>query len=279
MNRNLLTVGGGLLAIVLTIVLLQSGAAVIQGRQDEAAPEFQLEIPDASDVPDLDSGMLEIEGMQPDTITEAPDARVEGSVETAAKPVRDIAPAQFGLPEEMKAQTLERIEARRPLSDPVERPKPVAVVLRHPVSMSAGLIAFGEGRLLQLEGILPQDLGRICESDGKSWPCGAVARTAFRNFLRARALVCLVPKKNWKGPLTASCTVNNTDPAGWLADNGWAEAPPGSALESRVTAARQARLGFFGKDPRDFRPTPVQLDEATLPEEPQGLTETAEPNL
>jgi len=57
MKRHLTTTGGGLLGIFLTVVLLESGASVIQGRQSATAPEFTLETPDLSDVPDLGGGI------------------------------------------------------------------------------------------------------------------------------------------------------------------------------------------------------------------------------
>jgi endonuclease YncB( thermonuclease family) len=137
-------------------------------------------------------------------------------------------------------------------------------VLRHPVALSAGLIQFGD-RLLQLDGLTPQKTDRVCGEAGKTWPCGVVARTAFRNFLRARALVCNVPKNGWQGTLTAACNVHNIDPAVWLAENGWAEVPAGSPLEGKVEAAKTSHLGFFGDDPRDFSASPPLQDETAPP--------------
>jgi endonuclease YncB( thermonuclease family) len=106
-----------------------------------------------------------------------------------------------------------------------------------------------------------------------------VARTAFRNFLRARALLCNVPKNGWQGTLTTTCTVNSIDPAVWLAENGWAEASAGSPLETRVEAAKQSRLGIFGDDPRAVGAAQAPLDEATTPEEPPIDTDILQPDL
>ncbi|MBP1858186.1 thermonuclease family protein [Rhizobium herbae] len=265
MKRHLLTAGGGIAGIFLTIALLMSGASAIQGRQSAATPEFTLETPDLADVPDLGGDGMNTGDEQTDNSETVPDDPAEsGMIEPQNKSVRDIAPEQFGLPDEVTAQPLERIEPRTPLSEPVARPEPVPLVLRHPVALSAGLIQFGD-RLLQLDGLTPQKAERVCGEAGKTWPCGVVARTAFRNFLRARALLCNVPKNGWQGTLTAACSVNNTDPALWLAENGWAEAQPGSPLEDKVDAARKSRLGFFGDDPRDFSTTPMPLDETAVP--------------
>lgn len=288
MKRYLLTIGGGLAGIVLTVILLMTGASTIQGRQSTATPGLTLETPDMADVPDLGGdGMTAAEtgGGEPVSVDPAPIDPVpvdpaigdpspvdpastlsldNGLPQTDDKAVRDIAPEHFGLPQEVTAQPLERIAPRTPLSQAVIRPEPVPSVLRHPVALSAGLIRFG-GQLLQLDGIAPQEADRVCGEAGKTWPCGVVARTAFRNFLRARALLCMVPKNGWQGTLTAACSVNNIDPAAWLAENGWADAPAGSPLAAKVDAARQSGLGFFGDDPRDFSTAPSPLDEPVLP--------------
>ncbi|URK88646.1 thermonuclease family protein [Rhizobium sp. RCAM05350] len=278
MKRHLLTIGGGFAGIVLTVLLLITGASAIQGRQSAATPDFALETPDMADVPDLGGDGMSIGEtgggevvpvdpalVDPALVDPAPAVSLDsGMPQTEDKAVRDIAPEQFGLPQDVTAQPLERIEPRTPLSQALARPEPVPSVLRHPVALSAGLIQFGDG-LLQLDGIVPEKADRICGEAGKTWPCGAVARTAFRNFLRARALLCIVPKNGWQGTLTAACSVNNIDPAAWLAENGWAEVPVGSPLAGKVAAARQSRLGFFGDDPRNFNTTPALRDATTLP--------------
>ncbi|HTO33268.1 MAG TPA: thermonuclease family protein [Pararhizobium sp.] len=287
MKKHLLTAGGGLLCIALTIFILMSGASAIQGQQ-AATPDFSLETPDMSDMPDLGgddmdkdipvpgAGAGRVEGGEPLAEPPIPDPSSSDALPSDPLPsgersmiapddtvVRGIAPEQFGLPEDGTTQPLERIEPRLPLSDPVAKSQPVPVVLRHPVALSAGLIRFGD-RQLQLEGLAPQDADRTCGDGAATWPCGIVARTAFRNFLRARALRCTVPKNGWQGTVTAACTVSDLDPAAWLAENGWAETPAGSPLASKVDAARKSRLGFFGDDPRDFSATPEALDGVDL---------------
>ncbi len=273
MKRHLLTIGGGLAGIVLTVALLLTGASVIQGRQGAETQDFALETPDMADVPDLGGDGMNTEDAgetvpaDPASGETAPMGTVgEGLPQTQGQPVRDIAPEQFGLPQEITARALERIEPRLPLSLPVAKPEAVPAVLRHPVALTAGLIQFGD-RLLQLYGILPQKADRVCGEAGQVWPCGTVAKTAFRNFLRARALSCTVPKNGWQGTLTATCSVNNTDPAAWLAESGWADATAGSPLAGKVDAARKARLGFFGDDPRTFDTTATPPAETALPED------------
>lgn len=263
MKRHLLTIGGGLAGIALTAALLITGASVIQTRQSADTPDFALETPDLTDVPDLgETAAGADDGQVP--ADAAGSASNTGMREPQQKAVRDIAPEQFGLPQDVTAQPLERIEPRTPLSQIVARPEPLPTVLRHPVALSAGLIQFG-GRLLQLDGIIPQKADRVCGEAGQTWPCGVIARTALRNFIRARALLCNAPKNGWQGTLTTTCRLNNADPAAWLAESGWAEVPAGSPLAGKVEAARKARLGFFGDDPRTFDTTTVPLDEAAAP--------------
>ena len=260
MKRHLLTIGGGLAGIALTAAVLVTGASVIEGRQSTEARDFSLETPDMADVPDLGGGgMNAAEAGTDETVPINP---APGIAEPQA--VRDIAPETFALPRDVTAQPLERIEPRTPLSQPVARPEPVPSVLRHPIALSAGLIQFGD-RMLQLDGIEPEKPDRICGEPGKTWACGVVAKTAFRNFLRARALLCIVPKNGWQGTLTATCSINDTDPAAWLAENGWANVPAGSPLAGKAASARQSRLGFFGDDPRDVSTTPPPPDDMQLP--------------
>lgn len=274
MKRHLLTIGGGLAGIALTVALLLTGASVIQGRQGAETQDFTLETPDMADVPDLGGDATSADTQVP--ASAADHGADGGAIELQGETVRDIAPEQFGLPEEVTAQPLERIEPRLPLSQPVAKAEAVPAILRHPVALTAGLIQFGD-RLLQLDGILPQKADRVCGEAGQVWPCGTVAKTAFRNFLRARALSCTVPKNGWQGTLTAACSVNNTDPAAWLAESGWADVPAGSSLAGKVDAARKARLGFFGDDPRTFDTTATPPAETALPED--SATDTPDQGL
>lgn len=283
MKRHLLTIGGGLAGIALTVALLLTGASVIQGRQGAETQDFTLETPDMADMPGSGDDSLNVEDageIVPADPSSGGTAPIEAGdlPQTQSQPVRDIAPEQFGLPQDVTAQPLERVEPRMPLSQPVAKPEAVPTILRHPVALSAGLIQFGD-RLLQLDGIMPEKADRLCGETGKTWPCGTVAKTAFRNFLRARALSCTVPKNGWQGTLTATCSVNNTDPAAWLAENGWADASAGSPLAAKVAAARQSRLGFFGDDPRDFSTAPVPLDTSPLPGDADTGADTPDQGL
>lgn len=245
MKRHLLTFLGGLAAIGLTVLILMGGQATIQGRESAATPDFTLETPDDMPAAEDDGAVL------PEPENTVPD--VAGQDEN--KPVRSIEPENFGMPEAVTAEPLARIEARAPLSEPVAKAEPELQVLRHPTALSAGTIQFENGTL-QLDGIEPQSAERQCGEGEKAWPCGLVARTSFRGYLRARALRCMVPADKWQGTITARCSISDADPAQWLAENGWAEASANSPLGDSVAAARAKKLGFYGDDPRGAAPQP-----------------------
>lgn len=239
MKRHLLTFLGGLAAIGLTVLILMGGHATIQGRESAATPDFTLETPDDMPAAEDDTAVLP----EPEDAVPA----IAGQGED--KPVRSIEPESFGLPEPVTAEPLARVEARAPLSQPVAKAEPELQVLRHPTALSAGTIQFENG-ILQLDGIEPQSAERQCGEGEKTWPCGMVARTAFRSYLRARALRCMVPAGQWQGTITARCSLGDADPAQWLAENGWAEASANSPLTDSVAAAREKKLGFYGDGPR-----------------------------
>ena len=97
-----------------------------------------------------------------------------------------------------------------------------------------------------------------------------VARTAFRNFLRGRALVCDHVDGTTGGTAAATCTVGSMNVAEWLVTNGWATPIAGTPLEAKAEAARNAKRGFYGGDPRDLSRKPLVI------EEPAGGTDFGE---
>jgi endonuclease YncB( thermonuclease family) len=166
---------------------------------------------------------------------------------------------------------LERIEPRQPLSEMGQAappaPPPTAVpvdntakpaLLYRPVATAAGTIEVS-GYKIALEGIdaLPPD--ETCNSDGGgTWPCGMAARTAFRNWLRSRAVECTVPAQPSDDLIATQCRLGNEDIAGWLVQNGWARAKDGSPMAETMKKAEEAKLGIFG-DPPPALPASIQL--------------------
>jgi endonuclease YncB( thermonuclease family) len=151
-------------------------------------------------------------------------------------------------PAEVDGKPLERVAAPEP-----EKPKPQpkkAAILPRPVAESAGTLAFGD-RKLRLAGIVPTPAGKVCkEPDGNEWPCGMLARTNFRLFLRLRSVTCDLDDANWSGTTTASCKIGTQDLSEWLTENGWADAGAGSRFVALGEMAKAEKKGIYGEDPR-----------------------------
>ncbi|MGF6253889.1 thermonuclease family protein [Ensifer sp. LBL] len=266
MRQHLYTLAGGIAAIALFTGILYAGAVAIRDRETAATPELVLETPDMTDfeaTPDQADDEVPLGPGAPSGGAATTGEQPQGTT-TTEKAARAIEPQQFGLPDTVTSAPLERVEPRAPLSEPKKEAKAAGpTVLYRPVAVAAGVIQFDK-LTLQIDGIEPEQAERTCESGGKSWPCGIVARTAFRNFLRARAVSCDLPEAGPGPSATASCTLGGQDLATWLVDNGWATPVAGSSLEKRADAARQAKLGFYGDDPRDLSHTPMTFDDPTL---------------
>ncbi|MDK1493320.1 thermonuclease family protein [Sinorhizobium sp. 7-81] len=268
MRQQLFTFAGGLAALLLYAGILWGGAAAIRSHESAVA-DFPLETPDVAAVEAPDSP----EDVPVEISAALPEQKARtGKVDRL--PVRKIEPQLFALPEDGIAQPLERIAPRPQLSEPKEKPAATTVVFQRPVALAAGLIRSGD-TTVQLKDIEPESAEKTCAGNGRSWPCGIVARTAFRNFLRARALVCDQPDNSSEGTVTAACKIGTENPAEWLVSNGWATPLPGTALEARAEAARSAKRGFYGDDPRDLGRAPLVIDDPTA-----GMTEDdAAPDL
>ncbi|MCM2472709.1 thermonuclease family protein [Rhizobium sp. CG5] len=195
---------------------------------------------DLREVPDIANEEASIQAT-----TETPPAQAS-IIEN--RPVRPISPDAFASPVGTTDTTgFERITPRQ---DPAPAKPELAAVLPRPQTIDAGRLAFG-ARTLQLRGVQPTDRQRLCPgSDGTQWPCGMVARTQQRLFLRNRSVTCDIASANWTGTIVAACRIGDTDIAEWLIRNGWAEAAGDQALMSLSEAARSAKLGLYGDDPR-----------------------------
>jgi endonuclease YncB( thermonuclease family) len=254
MQRSLLHIGGPLLCVVLTIGLLLTGKSAIGGRESASLPDLALETPDLTDVPSLGE---EPAGETPDVAAgaEAEETRAKGGEPATTDALRGddalAGDADGAPPVPDAAATKPQTVTAAPLAPPQTDPQASGgteleeAVLRHPIAVSAGLVSF-DGRLIQIEGLRPQSPDRVCTTSAGPWPCGTVARTAFRNFIRARAFTCQTPRSGWEGTLTARCTVGRDDPALWLARNGWAETDAATGpLHDAVETARRTVKGFY----------------------------------
>lgn len=183
---------------------------------------------------------------------------------------------------------LEREPARPPLSDlglataptPPEPPAPAMPVdegepvqlLQRPVALAAGRLE-SQGRIVDLQGIDPIPAEQTCLAvNGESWPCGMHARTAFRQWLRARAILCRLPQNDNGAAIATQCSVGNEDPALWLVSTGWAKATAGGAYQDAGEKAEAAKLGLYGNKPEtalpEFNNTPA-MPETIVPQMPE----------
>lgn len=183
-------------------------------------------------------------------------------------------------PPELPTGELERIEPRKPLSKLALAmpPKPKmpddwnGTKLFQPVATAAGLIE-AKGYSVAVSGIdvVPQD--ETCTTDGKSWPCGIRARTAFRAFLRGRAVVCTVPPEGGRDRIAAQCRIGKQDVGQWLVDNGWARATRGGPYVEAGEKALTAKKGIFGSAPNLAGMAPEPAAPAQAPQAPGSILE------
>ncbi|KAB2717341.1 thermonuclease family protein [Brucella intermedia] len=187
---------------------------------------------------------------------------------------------------------MEREAPRPPLSDlglastpkPPEPPAPATAVdageqmqlLQRPVAVAAGRLE-SQGRTIDLQGIEIVPVEQTCQpASGESWPCGMQARTAFRQWLRSRAVMCRLPENDSGAAVATECTLGNEDAAAWLVANGWAKAIPGGAYEEAGRKAVEARLGIFGNKPDTSLPNP-EPGSSDMMDTPSPLAPEPEP--
>lgn len=175
----------------------------------------------------------------PEPEAPAPQIMQPAAPESAARPPGSEAPesAERGAPPSTVEPMRETPEAL-----------PRRAVLYQPVAVAAGLVD-AQGYAIALAGIVATDVNEICSDNGASWPCGVHARTAFRNWLRGRALTCTVPREPQPGTVVSDCMLGGQNPAEWLVVQGWARAEPGGPYAALEEEARANRRGLFGPAP------------------------------
>lgn len=150
-------------------------------------------------------------------------------------------------------------------------------LLQRPIAIAAGRLE-SQGRIVELEGIEVVPVEQTCKSpSGEEWPCGMQARTAFRQWLRSRAVMCRLPQNDSGAAVATRCTVGNEDAAAWLVSNGWAKVIAGSAYEEAGQNAEQAKIGLYGNKPAANLPS-FSPDSEPLPTEPNLPENNTEPD-
>lgn len=192
---------------------------------------------------------------------------------------RAIDPALVA-PPELPTGELERVEPREPLSKLALAmpPKPKmpddwnGTKLFQPVASAAGLIV-AKGYSVAVSGIDVVGQDETCTTDGKSWPCGIRARTAFRAFLRGRAVVCTVPPEGGRDLVAAECRIGKQDIGQWLVENGWARAAKGGPYVDAGEKARNEKKGIFGSAPNLAGISAAPAAPAPAPQAPGSILE------
>lgn len=206
-------------------------------------------------------------------------AEVVAGSSPASAPViaRPVAPETIA-PLEIEHHALERVEARGPLGPmgPVHIPSQgpsKETVLHRPLVTAAGTFQ-AMGYHVALPGLLPTPETELCGEGEGAWPCGIHARTAFRNWLRGRALVCVVPPAPPAETVTTPCLLGKFDAGAWLVGQGWARVDP---ADDRYIAlgeeARMAGRGLYGSRPGGLSAFSVTIPQVADQDDPPPETE------
>ena len=102
--------------------------------------------------------------------------------------------------------------------------------------------------VIRLEGITAQSADETCKKEnGAAWPCGAKARAALTQLIRARAVTCTLPSGGEAKDFAARCSVMEQDLSTWLVRRGWASPQTGSEpeLAKAFDAAKSEKLGLW----------------------------------
>lgn len=191
--------------------------------------------------------------------------------------IRPVAPDIVAVPE-IDRRALERVEQRQPLSpigqaqDPADGP-PRETMLHRPVVSAAGAFE-AMGYRVALQGIEVTAVDKTCGSE--AWPCGVHARTAFRNWLRGRALSCVVPRVAPDEVVVTTCTLATHDPAEWLVSQGWAHALADGPYGGMQEQARAAGRGLFGEAPAAILPSGGEFTPQGPVDEGAGVVDPVE---
>lgn len=234
----------------------------------------------------LESAAVAQSDLEDEAVTEAVEpvlsAAPNESTATGSAPVetpspsarsRLVAPALVA-PPEIVEQQLKREPPREPLSSlslalpPPEHRNPWAgKPLFRPLAVESAVFESG-GYTVAIDGVKSIGAEETCSYEGVSWPCGIRARTAFRLWLRGRALVCQIPEgERDEGVLRARCRLAKQDAGAWLVSNGWALAEPDGPYVQAEEKARAAKMGIFGAPP----------DASSVPEIPDAPAAFTEP--
>lgn len=168
-------------------------------------------------------------------------------------PVRDVTPSNVTAGPKVTGP-LVRVSPPA-AEEPTPSPEARRELLYKPVVISAGVIRARDIEI-RLAGIAVTEPERSCGEGASAWPCGRVARTALRRFIRGRAIGCEIPPGADAIPNPAHCFVGVDDIAEWLVAQGWAKRS-GSDYSDAEKAAHDGKLGLYAESRPGLQPDEV----------------------
>ncbi len=231
----------GIAGMAMVVGLLLAGQARLDGG-DGSVPDTDVSGA-ATKLPDANADMAK----PPATLTDEDAALIARATEPAASE-----PAGATSPPPSEDATADETAQNAPVATETPSATPEgkdSMELLRPTVENAGVLSFGKRRL-QIVGVIATPADKSCGSEGREWPCGMMAKTALRLFLRNRTIDCDLPSDAWQDMARTACRLGQQDIGTWLVENGWAEAQPGSPLAAAGEKAKQAKEGIHGEDPR-----------------------------
>jgi endonuclease YncB( thermonuclease family) len=176
-----------------------------------------------------------------------PSKPVEASDPPLAEPAEASDPRTTLLAnEKAEAERSAALQRKAAVPVPRETKRYFKVTVRDSATFEAG--PANDRIVIRLEGIAARSPDETCKTEGgKTWPCGAKARAALVQLIRARAVTCTLPPGGETKDFAASCNVMGQDLSTWLVRRGWAapQAGSGPELAKALEAAKTERLGLW----------------------------------
>ncbi|MEO0327597.1 MAG: hypothetical protein AAF217_03260 [Pseudomonadota bacterium] len=158
-----------------------------------------------------------------------------------ARQVRDVTPEKMLQAPAVDTAMLERLPAFIPPAPPKKEKPPQQDRWAQLVIPTPGKLQSGKTQII-LSDIKPIPLAQKCvDQSGVTWPCGMLARTELRQFIRGRAIECN-PMENETTTIKTRCRLAGYDISAWLVLTGWAE-PTGNFFQDELAQAKEKGRG------------------------------------
>ncbi|MET3613736.1 endonuclease YncB(thermonuclease family) [Rhizobium aquaticum] len=237
----LLTIAG----ILLAVVLMQKGQARIAAETIPASTA-----PATTATVQTGGGVTGTTGTLPTPAVPPPMERLPANAVAANSSAALPADQQSVAAVQQPAPAPDVAAAAKPPAPKTPEPSaPAFQIVAKPAVVAAGILETTRGRVT-LKDITPLDPAMRCGQGASQWPCGQLALTQLRRFLRGRSVNCDIADPAWQGEVTARCTLGKEDVAAWLVENGWVRPAPGSTYEKAGQEAEAGKRGVFSPDPR-----------------------------